>query len=250
MINRYSPVPAASAHEIAQEVASALSYSHQTNGDPVIVTPLVYPGGTRVTLGIRPLEHGYLVSDFGAGAREADFLGGSRIFGRIAREQAALNEVRFDSEMIFDIEVPREALVTAAIMVANASKTAVELTAFRLVERRHEIDLERLLGRVEEMLGATNVIRKAELIGASSHWEVDALVRRQGRQDAVFDLVAANVNSVNATVTKFLDLSRVTDTSFARFSVLADSEHTPHAAVLSSTSRLVTIEAAPAALAA
>ncbi|TDR89541.1 hypothetical protein [Enterovirga rhinocerotis] len=250
MISHRSPIPVASAHEIAQEVASALAYSRQTNGDPVIVTPLIYPGGTRVTLGIRPLEHGYLVSDFGSGAREADLLGGGRIFQRIAREQAALNEVRFDSDMIFDIEVPRDALVTAAIMVANASKTAVELTAFRLAERRHEIDLERLLGRVEDILGAKNVIREAELVGASSKWRVDALVHRPGRLDAVFDLVAANANSVNATVTKFLDLSQLSNGQLDRFSVLADKEHTPHVAVLSSTSRLVSIEAAPAALAA
>ncbi|WP_210486630.1 hypothetical protein [Microvirga antarctica] len=237
-------------YAVADEIARSLAFTKGAGEAPLIVTPLLYPGGSRVVLSLRQHPRGFFVSDAGYGAREAELLGGSRLFARIAREQAVINDIRFDSDLIFDVDVPRQALVTAAMVVANASKTAVELTAFRLAERRNETQLEDLFGRLESAFGVKNVVRDAEVNGAASTWKVDALVLHPERP-AILEMVSANANSVNATVTKFLDISRSHDADrLIRFSVLANRDKTPHIGVLSATSRLVTVEAAPKAIAA
>jgi hypothetical protein len=53
-------------------------------------------------------------------------LGGERTFTRIAPDIAGRYGVRFDQNMIFDVEVTEDELVVAVISVANAAKTAVE----------------------------------------------------------------------------------------------------------------------------
>jgi hypothetical protein len=237
-------------NRLAEEIARSLAYAKTSNETPLIVTPLLYPGGNRVVLSLREHESGFFVSDAGHAAREADLLGGGRIFPRIAREQATANEIRFDSDLIFDVDVPRDALVAAAIVVANVSKTAVELTAFRIAEHAHETDLELLLSRVEQQFGAKEVVRRASVQGAASTWRVDALIRTVGTP-TVLELVAANPNSVNATVTKFLDISRLPPGEQPRrFAVLSDRDRTPHLGVLGATSRVVSLNDAVLAIAA
>lgn len=235
---------------IADEVARSLAYARPSGEAPVIVTPLLYPGGSRVVLTLRQDGGSYFVTDGGHGAREADLMGGSRIFARVARSLAEANDIRFDSDLIFDIDVPREALIAAAIVVANTSKVAVETTALRLANRRQEDQLEKLLIRFDRQFGVEKVIRAPTVRGATGDWDLDAMIFSSGRP-ALVDLIAANANSANSSLAKFLDISRLPeDVGFRRFAVMLDKEKTPNVGVLSTTSRLVDYDQAVRAIAA
>lgn len=235
---------------VADEVARSLAYARTAGEAPTIVTPLLYPGGSRVVLTLREERGTFFVTDGGHGAMEADLLGGSRIFARIARELAEANDIRFDSDLIFDIEVPREALLTAAIVVANASKVAVESTALRLANRRILGHLDRLTEQFDRRFGVDRVIRSPSVRGATGDWDLDLMVRL-GDRDALIDLVAANANSANSSIAKFLDISRLPeDRNYRRFSVLLDAKQTPNVGVLGTTSRLVEYDGAVGAVAA
>ncbi|GJD73112.1 hypothetical protein [Methylobacterium goesingense] len=235
---------------IADEVARSLAYSRESAEAPAIVTPLLYPGGSRVVLTLREDSGSFFVTDGGHGAREADMMGGSRVFQRVARDLAEANDIRFDSDLIFDIEVPRDALLTAAIVVANASKTAVETTALRLANRKIEGRLDELLVRFDRQFGVEKVIRAPSIRGATEEWEVDAMIITSGRS-ALVDLVAANANSANSVLAKYFDISRLPeDEGFRRFAVLLDREKTPNLSVLGATSRLVEYDQAVQAIAA
>ena len=96
-----------SINQIADEVARALAYSKCSNEGAMIVTPLIYPGGGRVVLRFQESPTGFFISDNGSGRREAELMGGKAIFTRIARLAAERFGVRFDSDMIFDLDVPR-----------------------------------------------------------------------------------------------------------------------------------------------
>lgn len=227
-----------SLHEIAAEVAKALAYPKVNNEAALVVTPLLYPGGARVVVRLMDASGGFLVSDYGAGRRESELMGGHRIFTRIARDVASRHGVRFDSDMFFDLEVPREALIAAVIAVSNASKTATDATAEALSERRANDFREQLWDKLDLAFADAQVQRQVEVRGASSVWQFDAAVPLDGNI-AVFDVVVPHAMSVHAAVSKFLDLRDAGDSAPHRVAVLAKRSETPHIPLLGRTARMI-----------
>lgn len=225
---------------LAEEVARALSYHKTGNEGALVVTPLLYPGGSRVVVKLEESEKDYLVSDYGAGRREAELMGGYRLFTRIARDAAKRYSVRFDSDMMFDLDVPREALTMAVIAVANASQNAVEQTAERLSERRAADQREQLWEKLEKAFRTADVHRQAPVKGASSIWEFDAVVEWNGHQ-AIFDLVLPHTNAVNAAVAKFLDVRDLGSSAPERVAVVTETAETPHLPLLGRTAKIIPI---------
>lgn len=223
---------------VAAEVARALSVAREDERGAYITTPLLYPGGAHALTRIVETENGYLVSDDGLGRFEADLLGGDRLFVRAAREMAERYGVRFDSDMIFDAEVPRDALVTAVIAVSNASKHAVEQTAYRLSDRRLNVEQNRLWARLDRLFGQKIVAREVTVRGASEAWTFDALVTGPHHM-AAFDIVKPHGNSVTSAVAKFLDLKELGEKNYARVAVLTDKPETPHLLLLGRTAKII-----------
>lgn len=225
---------------VADEIARSLAYAQEHGGQQQIVTPLLYPGGACVVLRLEESADGYFVSDYGAARREADLIGGSRLFARIARDQAQRHGVNFDSDLIFDLEVPRDALVTAAIAVANASKTAVYETAEALSEKKaadQREQLWRLLGRA---FPGQKVEENAPFGGRSETWTFDAIVMMD--RPALFQTVAPNSISVHAAVSRFLDIRDNGADETIRVSVPTKMRQTPHLSLLARTSQIVGID--------
>lgn len=231
----------ASAHSIAKEVAQALAYAKETNGVPTVITPLLYPGGGRVVLRIEHSPEGYIVSDFGAGRREAELLDGGHLFNQIAKRAAERFAVRYDSFMLFDLEVPREALVTAAMAVGNASKYAVEATAEALSERRANDQRASLWQVLEGVFPSGSVFRNERFSGHSDAWEFDAVVRLD--RPALFQVVTPYPAAVNAAVAKFLDVKDIGSDRTIRVAVTTNQERTPHISLLGRTARIIALNA-------
>jgi hypothetical protein len=232
-----------SINAIAEEVSRALSYSRCNNDGAMVVTPLLYPGGSRVVLRFMESEQGYFISDMGAGRREAELMDGNVIFTRIARGAAERFGVRFDSDMIFDIEVPHEALVTAAIAVANASKEAVDHTAERVSEKRAMDQRDKLWSRLAAAFPGAYVAREVMFQGASSPWNFDAMIQA-GEHQTIFDLVSPHPSSVHAAVAKFLDVKDLGASSPVRVAVTVDKDQTPHLPLLGRTAKIIQLNSA------
>lgn len=223
---------------IAKEVAMAMSYARETSAEPIIVTPLMYPGGGRVPVRIGHSEEGFLVSDFGSARREADMLGGDAVFAKIARDVAQRHEVRFDCDMIFDLHVPRNALAVAAMVIANASRSAVFQTAEKVSERKADEQRIALQAKLEDTFPKHALMMDAMVGGASSSWKFDAAVTQDGRL-SVFDLVSPHAGSVNAAVAKFLDVKDLGSAAPNRIAVTLDRDATPHLALLGRNARVL-----------
>jgi hypothetical protein len=230
----------ASAHTVAKEVAQALAYAKETNGVPTVVTPLLYPGGGRVVLRIEQSSEGYIVSDFGAGRREAELMGGGHLYSQIAKRAAERFAVRYDSFMLFELEVPREALVTAAIAVGNASKHAVETTAETLSEKRATDQRTVLWRLLEGVFPLGSVFRNERFTGHSDSWEFDAVVQME--RPALFQVVTPYPAAVNAAVAKFLDVKDSGADRTIRVAVPTDQEKTPHINLLGRTARIIALD--------
>lgn len=226
--------------QIAEEVARALSYSRSSADGAMVVTPLLYPGGGRVVLRFQDSPGGFFISDNGAGRREADLMGGRNVFARVAKSAAERFAVRFDSDMIFDLEVPREALIAASIAVANASKLAVDQTAEKLSEHHASDQRSRLWERLESAFPGAFVAREAAFKGASAEWKFDALVEINNHR-AVYDLVLPHANSVHTAVSKFLDLRDLGENSPSRVAVIVNRDTTPHLPLLGRTAKIIDI---------
>jgi hypothetical protein len=229
--------------QIAEEVARALVRVSSREEAVRLSLPLLYPGGTRVGIEISRLRDAFLVSDAGAARMEAGLLGGERAFQRIAHEVAARFAIRFDHNMMFDLDVSESELVVAVVAVANAAKTAVENTAIHLASVEHADYRAYLWDRLDAAYGAGSITRKPRIFrGAAEQWEFDAAVERAGTL-ALFEVVTPNANSVNSAVIKFLDVQDLGEAAPRRIAVLTMLDRTPRLPMLGRTARLLTVDA-------
>jgi hypothetical protein len=229
--------------QIAEEVARALVRVSSREEAVRLSLPLLYPGGTRVGIEISRLRDAFLVSDAGGARMEAGLLGGERAFQRIAHDVADRFAIRFDHNMMFDLDVSESELVVAVVAVANAAKTAVENTAIHLASVEHADYRAHLWDRLEAAYGLSSITRKPRSFrGAAEQWEFDAAVERGGAL-ALFEVVTPNANSVNSAVTKFLDVRDLGETAPRRIAVLTKIGTTPRLPVLGRTARLLTVDA-------
>ncbi|MEI8396715.1 MAG: hypothetical protein WCF85_18430 [Rhodospirillaceae bacterium] len=193
--------------EVVDGVARALAAARHDRDGSYIRTPVLYPGGSVVVVRIEQLQGDrYLVSDMGLGFQEADLMGASPTFVRTAPEVAARAGVRFDQHAFLVLEVRREQLVGAVSIIAACSQEAVQVTAFKLAEKKKVDAADRLCDRLFKLFSPTNVVRNAEILGASNTpWTVTALVTAGGDR-AVYEPVSEHPGSVAFSVTKFVDL--------------------------------------------
>lgn len=227
-----------SIEEIGQDVARAMVRVSTRDGAARISTPVLFPSGSCIGVEISRHKDGFLVSDMGGAAVEADMLGGARQFARIARDVAERFGVRFDKHMIFDLAVPQEELTVAVIAVSNAAKSAVE-TTMQQIAAREPVDMRALLWtRLETVFSGARVLRNAKLRGSSEEWTFDAVLQIGDRQ-TLFEVVTPHANAVSSAVTKFLDIRDLGNAAPRRVAVLPDREKTPHLTVLARTARII-----------
>jgi hypothetical protein len=228
--------------DVAGRVASALVRLSMRDGQTArLSTPLLYPGGTMIGVEISRLRDGFLVTDAGGARREAGMLGGERTFMRIAGDVAQRYGVRFDQNMIFDVEVADDELVVAVISVANAAKSAVETTALHLAATEHSDYRAMLWNRLEHIYEPKLISRNRPIRGSSDEWRFDAVVTI-GSNLALFELVSPHANAVSSAVTKFLDIRDLGEAAPRRVAVLIKKDETPHLPVLARTARVVSAD--------
>jgi hypothetical protein len=238
-------IAAVSIERTANEVARALIRVSARDESVRLSLPLLYPGGAMVGVELSRLRSGFLVSDAGGARREAGLLGGERAFHRIAQDVAKRFGIRFDHNMMFDVDVEETQLVAAVMAVANAAKTAVENTAIHLATAEHADYRAHLWDRLQSAYGTKAFSREPVTFkGASSEsWDFDAAVKVQGHL-VLFQVVTPNANSVNSAVTKFLDVQDLGDKiAPSRISVLTNKDRTPRLLVLGRTSRILPADA-------
>jgi hypothetical protein len=237
-------VAALSIEQLANEVARALVRVSAREQTARLALPLLYPGGAMVGVELSRLRSGFLVSDAGAARREAGLLGGERAFHRIAQEVAKRFGIRFDHNMMFDLDVDEGHLVSAVMAVANAAKAAVENTATHLAAHEHADHRAYLWDRLQAAYGVAALPREAvPFKGASEDWEFDAAINVQGKV-ALFQVVTPFANSVNSAVTKFLDVMDLGEQlAPKRVAVVTRKEGTPRLLVLARTCRILPADA-------
>ena len=231
-----------SIQQIADEVARALIKISSRDDAARLSLPLLYPGGSMVGVEISRLREGFLVTDAGGARREAGLMGGERTFVRVAGEIAERFGVRFDRNMIFEMEVTIDELVVVVAAVANAAKTAVENTAMILATTEHADSRAVLWDKLGRVYGPKKIRQKAKVRGKSDSWEFDAAVDTNGHI-ALFEVIGPNANAVNSAVTKFLDIKDIGEKAPRRIAVLTSKTGTPHLPVLGRTATLLPIDA-------
>src|SRR3984893_18113571 len=237
-------IAALSIEHTANEVARALVRVSARDESVRLSLPLLYPGGSMVGVELSRLRSGFLVSDVGAARREAGLMGGERAFQRIGQDVVKRFGIRFDHNMMFDLDVQEGELVPAVMAVANAAKTAVENTAIHLATTEHADHRAYLWDRLQGAYGAKAVSREPVTFkGASENWDFDAAIKVQG-SFALFQVVTPNANSVNSAVTKFLDVLDLGDKlAPKRVAVVTNKDRTPRLLVLGRTSRILPADA-------
>ena len=208
---------------IVEAVAQELVAVNHDAGHSFISTPLMYPNGTSVVVRIEDARGEYFVTDFGMGYEEATIMGASNMYSRFAKVIAEAAKVRFDRHSFFAIRVSREQLAGAIVTVANCSKEAVNIVAYKLADRKNIDAIEVLYSRLVTVFPKRIVDRNVSVVGHSNtEWHVATMVKAEGRP-TIFEPVAAHHVSICAASTKFRDISEVEDAP-SRVAVVENKE--------------------------
>lgn len=198
------------ASEAAEEVARALVSTRSSEGTAFITTPVTYPSGAHSLVRIDGMNDRWFVSDDGYGAQEADMMGASATFKRVARVVAERAGIGFDQKFLFVVEATRDELAGAVVAVANASVEAVRRTAMRVEEMHYAASRALFDERVESTFRGSTIVRQPEVFGASGRtWEFSAGIERDGNIVYLLDLVRPRPPAVYATISKFTDVELV-----------------------------------------
>lgn len=216
---------------VAEDVARALTHVSVKGGSAFISTPLLYPSGSHAVVRIDGTGDRWFVSDDGSSHLEAELMGGLASFRRIARPMAERAGVQFDERCFFVMEVDRDALPGAVIVVSNVSKQVAERTAFAIEERRIALSRDVFEDRLTRAFGAKSIAHEIPIIGASGkEWHVDAGVTTDGKVRKLFEFVSPRSASVAAAVMKFTDIRALENVPSV--AVLSDRSRTEAALVL------------------
>lgn len=210
-------------HAVADEIAKSLVRIHLGENAAVISLPTHFPGGAPVTVFVEPRADAWLVHDNGAGALEAEMMGGLAFYRRTAHDLAKKRELGFDHRMFFLGEVATDWLANMVIAVGDAARDAAMRTAEKVAEGLVTPYRQVMVERLVRKFGEKSVSENAVLHGGSTReYKLDAIVRSD-RGLIAFDLVTSHSNSIAATFTKFSDLSDA-EVAPRRVAVLSDRE--------------------------
>lgn len=196
---------------VVEDAAQQLVAVEEVSGAQYVKLPLMYVSGASVVVRVERAGSSteFLVSDFGSGHQEAEWLGGELTFRRVARSIAGAAGVGFDHFAFFTVRVSSDQLAGAIATVANCSLEAVLVTSTRVAEKRAKDDAAELYDRLSDLFTPRAVTRDASVVGASNtQWHVAALVQA-GNRPVAFEAVTKHPNSIYAAVTKFHDISLV-----------------------------------------
>ena len=195
--------------KLVDSVARELVTIKHDAGHSFVGTPLMYPNGTSVVVRIEDARDEYFVTDFGMGHDEAAMMGSSIIYSRCAKAIADTANIGFDRHSFFVLRVTRAQLAGAIATVANCSKEAVSIVAYKLAERRSRNAVDVLYDRLALVFPKEKIARDVSVIGQSNtEWHVATMVQREPR-DAIFEPVSAHHVSICAASTKFHDIAAV-----------------------------------------
>lgn len=198
-----------SVQDVVRTAARQLVSLEQLSGGIYVTTPLLYTSGSYVVIKVEQNGDEYIVSDFGSGFQEAEFIAGSATYRRIAKNISKANGVRFDGYAFFVLRASSEQLPGAIATIANSSQEAVNVTSLKISEKTHRNDNEVLYDRLTSIFPSSSVSKDVRVVGASNtEWHVSSLVNIDNAQVA-FEAVSKHPNSIVHTVAKFEDIARL-----------------------------------------
>lgn len=178
------------------------------NGDGLISLPQFYPGGSPVVVHIRRDGDLFFVSDQGKGFQAAEHLGGHTSYSRIAPNIASLDGVEYDDHTMFAAKASREWLANSIIFVGSASRKAVEMTAEKMAEERDYSLRQRFQENVRDAF-PNRATFNVEYRGRSTKEHHFAAMVQGRDHTSLFDIVSPHHVSINSTIVKFHDVSRL-----------------------------------------
>ncbi len=231
-----------------ESVAKQLARAEHFGGFSYISTPLLLPNGATVVVRVSRSLDGFLVTDHGLGADEADLIDGKSFYSRIAPKVAQAANIGFDQHSFFVLQVSEDKLPGAVTVVANCVHEAVSRTFFKVEERRAKGDAERVHERLTSVFDARSVARDVHIIGSSNHeWSFDNAVTLEGGDMVLFEAVSKHHTSVFPAVAKFHDVAR-NDNAPKRVAVIGKREaYGDYVSLLSQAARVVELSAADSA---
>lgn len=158
-------------------IAAELVRVRESAKGGTIVTPVLFPSGSHVSVRVILEKDHCLITDDGAAFAEADMMGAGDIFKRAGRLVADEAGIKFNSFEIFEAHASLDTAPGIVAIVADAARRTIAITAERLAKRLYEETRVDVVGRLVDAFGHDRVRREAPISGASTHaWTIDAYI--------------------------------------------------------------------------
>jgi hypothetical protein len=230
--------------DLAAEVARNLASAEIIGGSAFISTPLLYPGGAPVVVRIDAAANAFFASDAGIGQREATIIGADRIFLGVGGDIAKRFGVEFDQSVFICRNVRRDELAPAVVAIANASRSAVELSAYRHAEKSAADARDLMREKLATVFGKSAVTSAYAMRGASNdEWKFDAAVTGD-KGLSLFQVVTPAAQSVYGAVARFVDVSDLAERP-RLVAVIQDRLKTPRLRLVERSALTIDLSAAP-----
>jgi hypothetical protein len=189
-----------------EATARQLVALHQIGDSSFLNLPLLYPGGSSVTLKISPIIGGVRVSDGGFAYREIESIGAESSYPGTAQRVAEEMGIEYGRHVVF-VDTNSDGLFGAICDVAAATWRIAD-SVYRKMADRDEVEIEdHLRVRLAAVFGDHRIKPEHKLKGASSsEWDVSAIVQVNGHS-AVFQAVGVHPNSIYKATSAFHDLA-------------------------------------------
>lgn len=226
--------------EITAAIAPNLVTCREWGDASFISLPMVYPGGSFVTVRLTHCPDGIRVSDAGFAYREAESFGAGRSFAQTARPIAEALGVTVGKRVIF-ADVPEHEVERAIFDVSAASHAVADKIVVR-ASADAEADISDVLHARLDGLFAGAVEHDGKIRGASStEWEVSAITKKaDGR--AVFLVVPNYPVSVYKASTAFHDLAALDNPPRLVSVVKNKAEMGSHYSILAQAGRVIEVD--------
>lgn len=193
---------------VLDRIAETLVHVRESAKGGTIVTPVLFPSGSHVSVRI-VLESGHcLITDDGAAFAEADMMGAGEIFKRAARLVAEEAGIKFNSYEIFEAHASLETAPGIVAIVADAARRTIQITSERLAKRLYEETRVDVVERLVDAFGPNSVRRDVPISGASTHaWMVDAFI--EAGPGIAVEVISPSPVSVSSSYMKLDDIRRL-----------------------------------------
>lgn len=192
-------------HRRLNDAIRRLSSCRFVGAETDVNLPVTHPSGAHAQIRIFLNGERCILSDLQQGMIEAEMVGASGAFIKLAKDIAKDFGIKFDGSSFILRDISINQLEAGLSCIANASAQASHKAVWKCAESKVAANDDQIFERVVRIFGEAKVARNRIIQGSHSEWDVSNVISMEDHL-AVFEFMTPHASSVSSKFLKFSDL--------------------------------------------